>query len=202
MTSDTPELLDRVNRASFLRQLFAGSGVAAAAAVVITQSGCRSTAESVIKGAGDGADAWAEGHPELKGKLKQIVDDVAATTSSSRATAEEIEALTRRLNELAERNETNIDRALQGAGDLGATISRTKSALDRLREIFDLFANSAEDLLNALVYFLRQLALKIGAALAALIAYFLYFLFLQEIRRLINELRRKFWSFNLLGAIL
>ena len=202
MTLENQEGLDQLSRATFLRQLVAGSGAAVGLAAVAMQTGCRSVAKSVVEGAGEGADEWADNHPETKRQVKLIVEDTAAITSRSRATAQELEEAARRLNDMLKRNERNIDRALEGAGALGDMIRQVNQVLQGLRAIFDKYANSADDLFNALVYFLRSLALKVGAALAELIAYFLYLLFLREIDRLIEELKRRYWSFNFLGAII
>jgi len=127
----------RPPRGEFLRTVLLGSGaLGAGLAASAGLSGCalfRAIGRSFTEGAGEGADDWANNHPEEKKKIEKIIDDIAAVTSNTKKTSEE--------------------------------------------------------------------ALKIGAALVELIAYFLYLMFQKLIQDLIDELKKKFWYWRVLAAV-
>jgi hypothetical protein len=192
-----------IDRKAFLRSVIGGSiALAVGAGIPGCTSITRKITEGAVEGAGDGADEYLKNHPELKKKLDGMINDMAAVTSNAKGASEKANEAAGKVNDLLKRHEADIDKGLSAAGELADMIRKILDILRREKEFFDNLWKNAEDALNALIYLFRQLALKIGVALAELIAYFLYLLFKQAIDRLIEELRRKYWIFRWFAAVM
>jgi hypothetical protein len=185
------------SRSEFLRRIVPRAlAIGAVATLTGTTLGCvsvRELTENAVAGAGDGADKWADKHPEEKAKVKQAVDDLAVAIREFRITTEQSRQITERVNAQYERNEENIDRVLEAAGIAASFFIRLRDIFVSIMDLFERFKDSIEDLTSILVYFIRQLVAKLGQAIAEMLLFLLYFLFIARIRRLMEELRRKFW---------
>jgi len=188
---------DGWSRAEFLRTFVPRTVTLGAAATVVGMtSGCglfKSITKNATEGALEGAEEWAKNHPEEKAKIERAADDAAAILRDLRITAEQAKQITARMNAQYERNEQNIDQVLEAAGITASIFTRLRGIFGPLIDLFERLKDNLDDLTSMLTYFIQRLAARVGQAIAELLLFILYFLFIERIRRLVDELRRKYW---------